>query len=315
MLIVSAVLLDVLKWLCSSEESACLFSGQSSRIYGACDIKAVGGFAMKKLCSLVIALYFLFSIASRGVLAGAGSGDFRLPTADYRLALSAGVCLTVNAETTQEKTATEQTKTTNQEKTDTQELKTTSQEKKTAIKLEDYVGRYEADPSMLENFILDVFIEKDELWIKPSHSPKRKLTAKGSDSFVFTDMKLVHKFNRDAKGLVQSMTIEGSAASVGRSVTAKKMVLPAPSLKGNTTFRLKGHAGARIVAVAGSFNDWNQSQVLCAKESAEWVCRIDLAPGKYTYKFIIDGDWILDPDNANSESDERGFENSVVVVQ
>jgi hypothetical protein len=191
----------------------------------------------------------------------------------------------------------------------------TAQEKKPAINLQDYVGRYEADPSLLENFILDVSVEKDELWIKPSHSPKRKLTAKAVDSFVFPDMELVHKFNRDTKGLVQSMTIEGNAASGGRSVTAKKLVLPPPSVKGNTTFRLKGHPNARIVAVAGSFNEWNQSQVLCAKEPTEWVCRLDLAPGKYTYKFIIDGDWILDPDNATTEDDERGFTNSVLVVK
>ena len=190
------------------------------------------------------------------------------------------------------------------------------QEKKPAINLQDYIGRYEADPSMVENFILDVFIEKDELWIKPSHSPKRKLTAKGVDSFILTDGEIAHKFNRDAQGLAQSMTIEGSgAAPQGRSVTAKKLVLPSPSVKGNTSFRLKGYPNARIVAVAGSFNEWNQSQVLCAKESAEWVCRLELAPGKYTYKFIIDGDWILDPDNPTTEDDERGFTNSVLVVK
>ncbi len=193
--------------------------------------------------------------------------------------------------------------------------KPTSQEKKSAVNLQDYVGRYEADPSAVENFILDVFLEKDELWIKPSHSPKRKLIAKSGDTFVITEMEIPHKFNRDAKGLVQSLTIEGAAAHNGQSVTAKKLVLPSASLKGNTTFRLKGYPNARVVAVAGSFNEFNQSQVLCGKEGEGWVCRMDLAPGKYTYKFVIDGDWILDPDNANTEDDERGFTNSVLVVK
>ena len=98
-------------------------------------------------------------------------------------------------------------------------------------------------------------------------------------------------------------------------MTAKKLVLPPPSLKGSTTFRLKGYPNARVVALAGSFNEFNQSQLLCGKEGDGWVCRIDLTPGKYTYKFVIDGDWILDPDNTSSESDERGFENSVIVVK
>ena len=40
-----------------------------------------------------------------------------------------------------------------------------------------------------------------------------------------------------------------------------------------------------------------------------------LAPGKYTYKFIIDGNWIVDPANPNTEDDERGLTNSVLVVK
>ena len=202
-----------------------------------------------------------------------------------------------------------------QEKTFTQETKTTTQEQKPAINLQDYVGRYQADPSMVENFILDVFVEKDQLWIKPSHSPKSQLAAKSADSFVITAANVHLKFDRDGKGLVQSLTIVQAPGAGPKPLIAKKLTLPAPSLKGNATFRLKGHLNARVVAVAGNFNDWNQSQVLCGKEGDDWVCRIDLAPGKYTYKFIIDGDWILDPANPDTEDDERGFTNSVLVVK
>ena len=186
---------------------------------------------------------------------------------------------------------------------------------KTATSLKDYVGRFEADPNVMENFIFDVSLEKDELWIKPSHESKRKLTAKSTDSFVINDLDVPFKFNRDANGVVTGLTIESFPFSGGKTLTARKLVLPPASLKGNTTFRLKGHPGATVVAVAGTFNDWNQSQFLFGKEGDEWVCRVDLAPGKYTYKFIIDGNWILDPDNPNTEDDERGFTNSVLVVK
>jgi hypothetical protein len=70
-----------------------------------------------------------------------------------------------------------------------------------------------------------------------------------------------------------------------------------------------------VVALAGTFNEFNQSQLICGKEADGWICRVDLAPGKYTYKFVIDGDWILDPDNPSTEDDERGFTNSVIVVK
>jgi hypothetical protein len=193
--------------------------------------------------------------------------------------------------------------------------KTPTQEQKPAINLQDYVGRYQADPSMVENFIIDVFVEKDQLWIKPSHSPKSQLAPKSADSFVISAVNIPITFNRDAKGLVQSLTFAQTPAPGTKPLNATKLTLPSPSLKGNTTFRLKGHPNARVVAVAGNFNEWNQSQVLCGKEGDEWVCRIDLAPGKYTYKFIIDGDWILDPANPDTEDDERGNTNSVLVVK
>ena len=193
--------------------------------------------------------------------------------------------------------------------------KSSTQEQRPSINLQDYVGRYQADSSVMENFILDVFVEKDQLWIKPSHEPKSQLVAKSTDSFVSTAINVPITFDRDAKGIVQSLKIAQSPASGTRLFSAKKLTLPSPGLKGNTTFRLKGHPNARVVAVAGSFNEWNQSQVLCGKESNEWVCRIDLAPGKYTYKFIIDGDWIVDPANPETEDDERGKTNSVLVVK
>ena len=196
-----------------------------------------------------------------------------------------------------------------------QETKTPTQEQKPAINFQDYVGRYQADPTAVENFVFDVFVEKDQLWIKPSHSPKSQLAAKSADNFVITAVNGPITFNRDAKGLVESLTLTPSPSSGTKPLIAKKLTLPSPSLKGNTTFRLKGHPNARVVAVAGSFNDWNQSQVLCGKEADEWVCRIDLTPGKYTYKFIIDGDWILDPANPDTEDDERGITNSVLVVK
>ena len=44
-----------------------------------------------------------------------------------------------------------------------------------------------------------------------------------------------------------------------------------------------------------------------------WVCRVDLKPGKYLYKFIVDDSWIVDPANSTTETDERGNINSMLV--
>lgn len=43
-----------------------------------------------------------------------------------------------------------------------------------------------------------------------------------------------------------------------------------------------------------------------------WIISIPLKPGKYLYKFIVDGKWQLDQGNKLKEKDENGITNSVV---
>jgi dienelactone hydrolase len=90
---------------------------------------------------------------------------------------------------------------------------------------------------------------------------------------------------------------------------------PQPSLVGNTTFKLKGFENAETVTLAGTFNDWNPRKLLFGKENGQWVCRINLAPGKYFYKIVVDGEWVLDPKNSTSEDDGNGNKNSVLIVK
>ncbi|HKG21904.1 MAG TPA: serine hydrolase [Blastocatellia bacterium] len=178
--------------------------------------------------------------------------------------------------------------------------------------LKKYAGRYEADPNALQNFILDVDFEKDQLWLTPSHESRRKLIARSDTEFLdefLSDSRIT--FTKDASGNVAGMSVRTG----GLDLAARRLELPRASLAGNASFRLSGYPNARVVTIAGSFNNWNQSQYLFAKEGDEWVARLNLAPGKHTYKFIVDGIWILDPANRAVEADERGNRNSVIVVK
>jgi acetyl esterase/lipase len=86
-----------------------------------------------------------------------------------------------------------------------------------------------------------------------------------------------------------------------------------PSLEGNTTFRLSGHSSAKRVTVAGSFNGWDSRHLICGRDGAQWVCRVDLPSGRYTYKFVVDDDWILDPANPARADDGNGGTGSLLV--
>ncbi|HYP30059.1 MAG TPA: serine hydrolase [Blastocatellia bacterium] len=178
--------------------------------------------------------------------------------------------------------------------------------------LKRYAGRYEVDPNALPNFIYDVDVENGQLWVTPSHQSRRRLIGQNDSQFLdeyLSDARFT--FTKDAGGNVAGMSVRID----GRDFTARRLELPPASLTGNAGFRLSGYPNARIVAVAGSFNNWNQSQYLFAKEGDDWVARVSLAPGKYSYKFIVDGIWILDPANENVEDDGTGNRNSVLIVK
>jgi hypothetical protein len=177
--------------------------------------------------------------------------------------------------------------------------------------LKKYAGRYELGAGVIPISTLDVTLENNELWVKPSLVKKRKLIARSKRVFLDEIEGTRYTFNLDEEGRVASLTFQFE----GSSYTAQKVLLPPPSVKGNTTFRLQGYAEAQVVVLAGSFNNWNESQLLFAREGDVWVCRVDLAPDRYTYKFIVDGNWILDPANAETEEDEYGNLNSVLVIK
>jgi pimeloyl-ACP methyl ester carboxylesterase len=83
----------------------------------------------------------------------------------------------------------------------------------------------------------------------------------------------------------------------------------------NITFRLKDHPQAKSVTLAGTFNNWNTQSTPMARKGADWSVSINLAPGTYGYKFVVDTNrWTIDPENPDTADDGEGHINSVVVV-
>ena len=60
---------------------------------------------------------------------------------------------------------------------------------------------------------------------------------------------------------------------------------------------------AKAVSLAGSFNGWNsQSTPMTNKNSGEWTVDLELAPGVYEYRYVVDGEWCSEPQCADHES-------------
>ncbi len=86
-------------------------------------------------------------------------------------------------------------------------------------------------------------------------------------------------------------------------------------IKKFTTFKLRGYTHAKNVILAGSFNDWNEHEFVMHKKEYGWKYVIPLSGGKHHYKFIVDGKWIVDPNNSVKEYDGDGHVNSVCMVK
>jgi chromosome partitioning protein len=73
--------------------------------------------------------------------------------------------------------------------------------------------------------------------------------------------------------------------------------------------------GAHSVRLAGDFNGWEVEGHDMQASGHRWKSVVKLDPGRYRYRYVVDGEWQTDPLNAELEPAPFGGYNSVVVVQ
>jgi hypothetical protein len=75
---------------------------------------------------------------------------------------------------------------------------------------------------------------------------------------------------------------------------------------------------AKQVALVGDFNDWDQRRTLLKpvkNSEGVWSVAVRLAPGVYSYAFLIDGkEWKADPTKPPVVGDDFGRPSSVITV-
>ena len=73
---------------------------------------------------------------------------------------------------------------------------------------------------------------------------------------------------------------------------------------------------AQKVFLAGSFNGWStdKTPLTGPNETGEYTVDLPLEPGKYSYKFVVDGKWTWDRQNPDTEDNGMGDRNSVITV-
>ncbi|MBI3996667.1 MAG: isoamylase early set domain-containing protein [Candidatus Omnitrophica bacterium] len=84
-----------------------------------------------------------------------------------------------------------------------------------------------------------------------------------------------------------------------------------------THFEFQAPATAQRVALVGDFNSWNHySHRMRKATSGLWEATVELAPGRYQYKFLVnDSQWLTDLKAKGQASNQYGTTNSVIEVK
>lgn len=72
---------------------------------------------------------------------------------------------------------------------------------------------------------------------------------------------------------------------------------------------------AQQICIAGSFNDWHPSVTpMIRLNDGKWAKELALPPGRYEYRFVVDGEWVDDLAATELIPNVFGTANAVLVV-
>ncbi|HYB13321.1 MAG TPA: AAA family ATPase [Myxococcota bacterium] len=114
---------------------------------------------------------------------------------------------------------------------------------------------------------------------------------------------------------VRARAPERAQAAAPRAAAREE---PAPATR-QVVVRFRDE-GARDVRIAGDFNGWVpdrgvRSHVEAEGEARVWTKVLELEPGTYQYRYVVDGSWREDPENPQVVPGPGGALNSLLVVR
>ena len=76
------------------------------------------------------------------------------------------------------------------------------------------------------------------------------------------------------------------------------------------------HSCASEVCISGSFNDWHPAATpMISLDDGKWAKELALPPGRYEYRFVVDGQWADDATAKETVPNPFGGLNAVLEVR
>lgn len=139
-----------------------------------------------------------------------------------------------------------------------------------------------------------------------------------SDALEFRETELMNKRRELRTARAQLTASKGKLAlelmEVGKSIEDKDKQLDEAMqvLKMMRTARIVWPNPALEVLLSGSFDGWTSQRRMQKSSAGVFVTALQLYPGRYEIKFIVNGEWRVDPNRPIIHAD--GFENNVLTI-
>jgi len=192
--------------------------------------------------------------------------------------------------------------------------------------LEEFASRDDIDPDALERAFDEMYAAEGSDWFW-WYGADQSTSLEGSFDMIFRKMLgnvYTHVGEEAPAFLSEPVLIQGTAETGGGVMARADNADDAELLSGPVVLPdgvLFSHKrdGASTVHVAGEFNGWDPTATAMSDEDGDgvWVVTVELEPGRYEYKFVVDGGASWEPDAGNPErvDDNHGGENTVIVVE
>ena len=127
----------------------------------------------------------------------------------------------------------------------------------------------------------------------------------------------VHKYNKRCRGAEDYMGLTGEVLAEEKRIGKIKIPvkLGPKQTKEGVIFNYYDPV-AQNVQLVGDYSNWEPVEDIMVQEKGNnlWKGTFPLDPGKYQYKFVVDGEWKLDPYNPEVITGNMGANNSLVRV-
>ena len=114
----------------------------------------------------------------------------------------------------------------------------------------------------------------------------------------------ITRYNRRCNGFLDYLAVSDEVLS---ETVEPRLIVPAVSVEALPKVEFSYfNPDARHVQLVGDFNSWQPGEGwnMFRDASGKWMISADLKPGRYRYKFVVDGQWIQDPNRTRDNGNE-----------